>query len=1177
MAVLRTRSRIYPVEKLLRGMERVANSIVRVGHIVGSDFRIASTGWFITPSLVVVPGYSIPNDSDVQKSTLRLDICRDGLVVWSRMAELVERLGDTGEPIGSLALLRVAEREPKRVLDLSFDLPSDGAGVAVVQYAGGSDEISVSFGEVLGNAYRLEYDADTDVGSSGAPVFDKDWRVVAMHLGSDQDGGRQFNYGVSRRFLLKELEKSQYWSSIASFHKIADDRSALESLRSSEQGEEPPPGALLMRAALRPWFDRDELPESLASLLMPLVADPKATRWALRMSERRRLISSAGSISELRRYLDSVDRSDPAGSVVADILDGPPYGLEQCDEAQLSWWIQIVRWFEGIVADLPKPSAISRQLEQRRIRSRLEKIIDGRFRGRTKELSRLRAWYQQGIGPLTVTGIGGIGKSSLVARFASELDPQTPLLWLDFDRADLAPDDAMSVLSAIISQAAVQLDEFISPAVSTNADEWRAQAEDLGTRLSAAISATQTPLIVLDSFEAAQYAVRYQELWPVLEAICTKVPTLKVCVTGRASIAGLSLLGIAATAIDLKGMDPDDTRNWLADSGISIPSVVERVVKLANGIPLIVRLAIRLIELGGRVEDLPRELPFTIVAGYLYDRILDRVQDTQFKPLASVLLVLRRATEDMLLPLFRGLVQLPPGTPSDWFAELSREMGLVEGGNVLQPRSEVRAATLSLLEHDNKDLVRLVDERACHWYSGLAELSTEGAAELVYHCLRLGDLHGAERAWRDGIGAFLTFAPDEIVDPVARNWLIGRLGTSLQIGDLALWEEEAAERIRGARKRKLDRVVRGILGERKERSSKSPLIFHDVLELMKDGQDDEALTLLEGGNKGVPSTYEQDQMVLRASLLRRAGDRKRADDLLRKVQERGGWLEDNLNLLTLLAARLALSTDLDNEIALLEDPSVDWLSASRILAPIDVVSPLLRRRLSRGEHSLEAPPRYLQIDGPNSERGLIYLIDKERARSTGAPENVLGSSWSPDDMWAAPESYSYFGEIVTRGTWGRSVVELRLAGRRRWWIASSDHFLEHAGFVLFDGSDLPSQRGIAVLGVLAELASGTSTFALGYRNGPLSSFVFEAMFRLTPFRIARSDEGRARERLDRFLGLRPDFIREDDDGLSFVLPKEMVGRSLDADPRAIADVLFGFSLIAPDPLDALIDTLAGYT
>ena len=53
---------------------------------------------------------------------------------------------------------------------------------------------------------------------------------------------------------------------------------------------------------------------------------------------------------------------------------------------------------------------------------------------------------------MVVTGIGGVGKSALVAHFALELPSETLQLWLDFDRADVAPDDAVSVLRLLFEQ-----------------------------------------------------------------------------------------------------------------------------------------------------------------------------------------------------------------------------------------------------------------------------------------------------------------------------------------------------------------------------------------------------------------------------------------------------------------------------------------------------------------------------------------------------------------------------------------------------------------------------------------------------------------------------------------------------------------------------------------------------
>lgn len=54
---------------------------------------------------------------------------------------------------------------------------------------------------------------------------------------------------------------------------------------------------------------------------------------------------------------------------------------------------------------------------------------------------------------MLITGIGGVGKSALVARFQAQLPENQLLLWLDFDRADLAPDDAVSVLDHVLVPA----------------------------------------------------------------------------------------------------------------------------------------------------------------------------------------------------------------------------------------------------------------------------------------------------------------------------------------------------------------------------------------------------------------------------------------------------------------------------------------------------------------------------------------------------------------------------------------------------------------------------------------------------------------------------------------------------------------------------------------------------
>ena len=71
-------------------------------------------------------------------------------------------------------------------LDLNDDV-SFRDTVSIVQHPeGGSKSIAVGTNQVLGiHGVTLHYLTDTLPGSSGSPVFNDEWRVVAMHQRSD--------------------------------------------------------------------------------------------------------------------------------------------------------------------------------------------------------------------------------------------------------------------------------------------------------------------------------------------------------------------------------------------------------------------------------------------------------------------------------------------------------------------------------------------------------------------------------------------------------------------------------------------------------------------------------------------------------------------------------------------------------------------------------------------------------------------------------------------------------------------------------------------------------------------------------------------------------------------------------------------------------------------------------
>jgi len=95
-------------------------------------------------------------------------------------------------------------------------VPSVGESVTIIQHPKGEDkQIALNANEVIGQLKQhLFYTTDTEPGSSGSPVFNKDWKVVAIHHAgkTDAEGGLTINAngdkrGANRGILFREIFK----------------------------------------------------------------------------------------------------------------------------------------------------------------------------------------------------------------------------------------------------------------------------------------------------------------------------------------------------------------------------------------------------------------------------------------------------------------------------------------------------------------------------------------------------------------------------------------------------------------------------------------------------------------------------------------------------------------------------------------------------------------------------------------------------------------------------------------------------------------------------------------------------------------------------------------------------------------------------------------------------------
>lgn len=952
MAIIQSKYLYTAAEPFLIGLQRAFLAILRVTAVSGDDSSIdrpLCTGWLITDSLVVFPDYA----------------SRPGMTVrcWSAAeknrplaANLLEGPTPDRERPGP-ALLRLHEPLTGRAVVLLERRLKMGEPVCILQHPQGRPDAFLALGTLLEEpAEWLRYDANTEGGSSGSPVLDGTGRVAGIHIKSGPEN--RYNVGHSLVAMLDRLRAFAAWPEIAEYHSLTTTPVVVTA--SSDA-----PDTDLLAAAVRWQTDPTTLSEQARTLLRPLVVNPDSPRWTLQPDERRQAIGGR-SLEDLRHARVGPAMKTPGQRVIDRILAGPPYSLAEVTDDELPYWLQTARWFSDATTGLPTAVEIDHELQRRRVRSRLRRAA-GEFRGRESELTELKVWYEgDRPGPLVLTGQGGMGKSALVSRFVESLRENTLLFWLDFDRADLNPEKPESLLIQLHQQATAQIDGV--PALDSAAP-WPANALALGEQLALAAGDAR-PIIVLDGFEVAQRTRHLGEVWRLIGMIEQVAPSVRVLIVSRAAVFGVEYGGRPPVHKRLGGLLRDEAAAWLRDAGLTDDAVVARLVDLSRGVPLALKLAVRLDEETGQIADLPDRLPARLVEGVLYRRILDRVIDPDLNEIARDVLVLRRLTANMMPEV---LESLPAGAnPTEVFQRLADEMALVDNEGRLAPtegvltvlrlRPEVRSATLRLLEFDNAARVRGIDERAAAWYALQSQDDVVNAAELVYHRLRLGDVDGAADAWKTGCGWRLTYAEDDLQEDAvtARSWLRSRVEQDkVRPAAVGEWERDAVLNVRAALDRGAVSIVPEILAGRTDRGPDSPLLIFDAWVRGYHGDIAEARALLEGA-RSASSPIGRDRAVLVALFAARADDREAADNWLKSIQDESNWTDRHNPLrhaLAVQAARIRLTVDLYAEVALadrLADFSGEaWHRVRAILSPLDVLLPSLARRLAESEIGLE--------------------------------------------------------------------------------------------------------------------------------------------------------------------------------------------------------------------------------
>jgi tetratricopeptide (TPR) repeat protein len=716
--------------------------------------------------------------------------------------------------------------------------------------------------------------------------------------------------------------------------------------------------------------------------------------WALSDDARFAALERLGNRATMQRALEvnraALEEADDVQRLMSEYINGEIRPPESLSITELSCAFQASAWLSPFLPGLPAPDELRRRLEERRFFEPFRALANHRFAGRADELARLReyigvlpptrsrdkvsrtfrGWLGSPQQPaLAVQGPGGIGKSTLIARFVldhieAERERRIPLVHLDFADPHLFADDWRTWSATALRQLSIQ-----SGLAGIPSDRFEKDAAPLRERLSAVPLTTRsrppepaiaealarlvmsvTPakrvedappfLLVFDSFEAVQERgeAAWRPLGRFLGWLQDKYPRLRVVVASRARVE-LDLNGRRAERLQLEEFDRDAAIAFLQHHGLDDRDVAADVFDELGGNPLTLRLAAAAIrESPGK--DVPGvrtrgrfrffALRDEVVQGQLFYRVLGHIRDDRVRAVASSVLVLRRITPEVIVEVLQTALGLDrdPAAAQRLFERMRTEASLVydSGDGSLVHVPEVRRGVLRMIESNEKAKVNAIDDAAWHYYAGREgtpdiQNATVERAEEIYHRLRLGqEASEVEPRWLEGVEQYLGQALDEL-PPAAAAYLAAKLGREVapelrRAASYAEWVSQTSKAVRellaaGEPSAALER-----LNERKHEEENSEAALLEAWAFAQLERLDEALSAVDRGIAAASRRGDREEALslfeLGAEIAEQRGDVAMATAYLDHAIPHAEAARDHSRVLRLEVRRLRLTATTDD-------------------------------------------------------------------------------------------------------------------------------------------------------------------------------------------------------------------------------------------------------------------------
>ncbi|HEX8865358.1 MAG TPA: ATP-binding protein, partial [Lentzea sp.] len=442
-----------------------------------------------------------------------------------------------------------------------------------------------------------------------------------------------------------------------------------------------------------PWLGVDHEDGVLFPESRRVGVEPGVRRWCLDDSVRRSAVAGVRP-KELRRVWSAlVKRPDDPRQWAIDRFIGQNEGvsLEELDVDRVRAIGWLSRWLD--LRHLPDQHSIDRALGMAALLEPLRAIADHTFVGRQDVLALLDDQLRQPGRPLLIHGMGGVGKSAVLARHLLAHVDDALVCYLNFDNSALDPAAPVSLVSAIAKQLVPQLpaSDEISALVRSGADRLRSDTKLLDTSTRSItlrrnaqrylqelsdVLPDRPRIFVFDTLEEVQRrSPAVQEAFA--EFIESLAQHVTILLAGRSPAPAFGFASVELSVL------PSEDAITLLRSLVDVPVAEAReVIQLIRVTPLCVRMAAGILRkhpTNNAFRDLA--LRRTAIEGELYHRLLGYIKDPDVRSLAHPGLTLRRVTPALIEQVLAKpcRITVPDGERAHHlFEELAREAMLVE-------------------------------------------------------------------------------------------------------------------------------------------------------------------------------------------------------------------------------------------------------------------------------------------------------------------------------------------------------------------------------------------------------------------------------------------------------------------------------------------------------------------